>query len=532
MASLTSASALSSLGFKAANGWTVPSGSSEPQLVMPENTIEYSSKSFNFIAHAPDEVIDALSLVSSNQTYDEIATVETHSATGETTLAMMGINKTQNILISDGTTIAVNSTSTINDIVSELQSKGITANFDAATSTLTIGDNDDALSVIAMYADLRSALKINIGNGSTYTIENITLSEVTVPQISTSDSIVYNSLFQATTSVQTKLTSSSALTYIDPAATITAPESFTLATFGLDGDYVVYGVTINSANTISEALVKLEDGGVDASYEDGIFSIGGFLIDESKRVANVTAFTSGTTYYISTTEDLIQLQTLVNAGKNGSGCYFELANNIDMSGVTNFTGIGKSSSYSFRGTFNGNGFKIENLNISSSTTYKGLFGYTNGATIKNLGLENCNVSGSQYVGALVGYATSGTISDCYATGTVTASGSDSGGLIGYNRATVTRCYADVNITGASYTGGLIGRNYSGTVSYCYAAGSVTNTSTTGYVGGFVGYFYGGTLNKNYSLGTVTSSQTSTNVGAFVGNSKSKGSDNACNQDKA
>ena len=48
----------------------------------------------------------------------------------------------------------------------------------------------------------------------------------------------------------------------------------------------------------------------------------------------------------------------------------------------------------FTGTFNGNSYTISNLYIDiPSTNDVGLFGYTSGATIENVGLINVNITG-------------------------------------------------------------------------------------------------------------------------------------------
>ena len=88
---------------------------------------------------------------------------------------------------------------------------------------------------------------------------------------------------------------------------------------------------------------------------------------------------------------------------------FGLANNIDASGTCNwnsgagFTPIGNSST-PFTGTFNGNNYTISDLFINLPTTNDvGLFGYTWGAIIENVGLLNANITGQNNVGGLVGY---------------------------------------------------------------------------------------------------------------------------------
>ena len=88
---------------------------------------------------------------------------------------------------------------------------------------------------------------------------------------------------------------------------------------------------------------------------------------------------------------------------------FGLANDVDATVTSNwnsgagFTPIGNNST-PFTGTFNGNSYTISNLFINLPTTNGvGLFGYTSGAAIENVGLVNANITGQNNVGALVGY---------------------------------------------------------------------------------------------------------------------------------
>ena len=233
----------------------------------------------------------------------------------------------------------------------------------------------------------------------------------------------------------------------------------------------------------------------------------GTSVDEAKRVANVSSFTSGETYYITNSADLVALQVFVNSGTDTTSITFELTSDIDMNGV-NFRGI-----ESFNGTFNGNGYTISNLTIDSTEGYVGLFGrLSSGARIENVGLENCNITGKNHVGGLVGYNLGGTVSNCYATGSVTADGSTVGGLVGYiNGGTISNCYATGSVTGREDVGGLVGVSY-GSISNCYATGSVTADGSN--VGGLVGS-NGDTISNCYATGSVTGD---CNVGGLVGES--------------
>ncbi len=266
-------------------------------------------------------------------------------------------------------------------------------------------------------------------------------------------------------------------------------------------------------------------------------------VDNDKRVVNQTTFQAGETYYLTTYEDLVKLQDLVNSGVDTTDVTFELLNDINMSGVA-FRGIGNSSANSFKGDFNGNNHVISNLTINTTESNAGLFGVVYGGSIDSLGIKNCDITGAARVGGLVGYVQRGggtTITSCYATGSVEGSGLDAGGLVGraeegskitscYSAGTVTgnqevgglvgasfssitSSYSSANVTGrANYIGGLVGYSLTGITS-CYATGSVTGNE---HVGGLVGQAFSGTISSSYATGKVTGNNS---VGGFAGSSR-------------
>ena len=243
-----------------------------------------------------------------------------------------------------------------------------------------------------------------------------------------------------------------------------------------------------------------------------------YIPENATRVSAVSSFTSGQTYYISDASDLTKLASLVNGGANTSGVTFVLTNDIDM-GSTTFTPIGNTSTQKFRGTFLGNGYEINNIKISGNRTYYGLFGYIEGATIKDLGLTNISVNNTtnttnntQYVGGLVGYGNNSIIDNCYIINEnpyleYISSRSDDiniGGLAGVlARCNINNSYAQVKISVTQSNiyhgdiGGLIGQLYLGEISNSFASGTIEVNISNGYdtsVGGFIGSNYGDVRN--------------------------------------
>ena len=119
-----------------------------------------------------------------------------------------------------------------------------------------------------------------------------------------------------------------------------------------------------------------------------------------------------------------------------------------------------TTSTNFKGTLDGNGYRIKNLYINNpNRSYVGLFGYIVEATIKNIILENANLIGKNYVGGVAGYVSCSTVTNV--------------------------ALKNTSIMGNDYVGGVIGYSYrTTTVSYCNVLGSVSGTNN---VGGIVGY---------------------------------------------
>ena len=248
-------------------------------------------------------------------------------------------------------------------------------------------------------------------------------------------------------------------------------------------------------------------------------------VDESKRVVNQTTFQSGETYYLTTSDDLVKLQDMVNSGVDTTNVTFELMNDIDMQGVS-FQGIGNGGADGsddtkfFKGNFNGNEHVISNLTINTTEDYVGLFCCSMG-NIDSLGLENCDITGQDYVGGLVAVITMGNVSNSYVVGDIYANGY-AGGLVGlagaysikncYTKGSVfsktmggggilgialaegdiINSYSSATVSGNEVVGGLVGQ-MSGIVDNCYSNGVTIGTN---YVGGLIGTS-GGTINNSY-----------------------------------
>ena len=152
--------------------------------------------------------------------------------------------------------------------------------------------------------------------------------------------------------------------------------------------------------------------------------------------------------------------------------------------------IGSSYSNMFTGTFEGNGYVINNLYINRpNSDYVGLFGYIQHAQIHQLGLSGVlmSVTGDGYVGALVGRARDNNgISAVYNTGPVTGSSAYVGGLVGGvdDNNLISTTYNTGSITSSSYyQGGLVGSiSKNNQIIASYSTGYVSGTTRGGLIG--------------------------------------------------
>ncbi len=222
----------------------------------------------------------------------------------------------------------------------------------------------------------------------------------------------------------------------------------------------------------------------------------------AERVSEVSELVAGNKYHISSAEDLVALANFVKNGADTTGSIFMFDNDIDMSGVTGFEGIGTLEN-AFKGTVYGNGHVVNNMTIDAEfSTYMGLFGHINQATIKDLGVVNANVTGEFYTGILVGHAENSQISNAYTSGTVTSNSTFVGGLVGVlKNSTATNVYSTADVKGACYVGGLIGGSDGSIIEKAFATGKVT--APNGDVGGLIGAMEnGGTVKNSYATGDV------------------------------
>ena len=200
---------------------------------------------------------------------------------------------------------------------------------------------------------------------------------------------------------------------------------------------------------------------------------------------------------------------LMNAEDEATlNCNYKLIADIDLTGIKDQTPIG-TREVPFTGIFDGNGFTVKGIDITSFLTETGLFGGTKGATVQNLTVEGSIVSTGNNVSGIVGRAVLPlTVTNCVNKVNVLMMDSSSkvgvGGMVGSAVSeqadvalVVTNCvnYATIQSFsgGSGYCAGIVGyilsnnlENVNATIDSCVNYGKIDSFSAS-VAGGIMGY---------------------------------------------
>ena len=214
---------------------------------------------------------------------------------------------------------------------------------------------------------------------------------------------------------------------------------------------------------------------------------------------------------IATASDLDNFSTVVNAGATSLNAEVS----ADITANAAFTPIG-TSTYMYKGTFDGNGKSIELSinNTSSSVNHRALIGYaTGGATIQNLILTGSVVSSGGVTAGFIAEAKGGgtvTITNCGNEATISGGANETAAIIANNNGnsscilTLTNVYNRANVSGSGDVSTICGYqgNYESVFTNVYNSGTPTKSS-----GDLQGHFARGTINPDNvnptSIGTYT-----------------------------
>ena len=227
-------------------------------------------------------------------------------------------------------------------------------------------------------------------------------------------------------------------------------------------------------------------------------------------------------YLIATAEDLAALASSVNTGSTHTLEWFRLTADIE---VSDWTPIGRDSSHTFAGIFDGDGHTvtIENVDTANGmTTCFGLFGFVSGGTVMNTTAEgsiavSTDSASYLYAGGIAGRLDSngeaqpGRILNCVNRAEISMITSYAypytyaGGIVGQVNAkfsVLMNCYNAGAVASSRNAGGIVGYANSGSYGYCYSA-VVPTVGKDGYTGGFSGGKSYGTSTECYAANTWT-----------------------------
>ena len=243
-----------------------------------------------------------------------------------------------------------------------------------------------------------------------------------------------------------------------------------------------------------------------------------FTLSADNKFSNIfdKAFYSGegteTSPYIITNQG--QFESVGN-----SNAFFVLKNNINAFGDM-ITPNG-----TFSGNFDGNGKKIYNFSINSSSENVGLFETLSNANVKNLEISSFLVASqnSSNTGALAGKIANSQIENVTLDfGEIVGDSGNIGGLAGeIAGTTISKTKSNVNITTSSqngFAGGMVGvATGASTISLSFSSGKITGLNN---LGGFVGNAENVAIQNSYTTSSVageTNDASTSVIGGFAGN---------------
>ena len=248
--------------------------------------------------------------------------------------------------------------------------------------------------------------------------------------------------------------------------------------------------------------------------------------DGSAEIWTQGAGTEDNPYLIESAENLAWISEMVNNGVTTyEGVCFKLTTDLNMQNIA-WVPIGNSTTNLFCGKFDGDHHFIDNISITGSYSYAGLFGITgDNVRIANLGVKcEINIDAACNGGGIVGYINGANtrIENCYNTGNLSQLRSSSGGIVGYINGDDTRienCYNTGNLS-------QLRSSYGGIVGECVSTMTVTNCYNTGSISSSYASNGGGIVGKCTSTLTMTNCHNTGNIssgsysGGIVGNCNS------------
>lgn len=269
-------------------------------------------------------------------------------------------------------------------------------------------------------------------------------------------------------------------------------------------------LALNAAGSIiinKDITATGNNAGLSMSYS------GSYSLNKGARVtlsgSNASLSLAGTGYTLI--HDIGALQNITSTG------FYALGNDIDASATAGWNGGAGFNPLDGASTnFAGLGHSIDKLTINrGSESDVGLFRTVSG-NVRDLTLSNARITGQMNVGGIAA-TLGGTLSNVHMTGSVSGSGAFVGGLAGtVNNGIIRYSSSAADVTGLTVVGGLAGSVQSIAMADSYATGSVTATvsNTSAFAGGLLGeVISSATLTNTYASGKVTGYTT---TGGLIG----------------
>ncbi len=178
--------------------------------------------------------------------------------------------------------------------------------------------------------------------------------------------------------------------------------------------------------------------------------------------------------------ELIEVSTEAELRELAANCVLDAWSRDKRIVLQNDIRIGEELSIpSFAGIFDGNGYSLTKVSITSDGSAAGLFRYVQeGGSVINLSVAGKIAPGgtASRTGGIVG-VNYGKIENCSFTGQVTGDG-EVGGIAGVNEKTgeIRRCQNNATVIGNHSVGGVVGENH-GVLNNCSNKGDINTYST-------------------------------------------------------
>jgi len=206
---------------------------------------------------------------------------------------------------------------------------------------------------------------------------------------------------------------------------------------------------------------------------------------------------------IYSAEDFCELADSIAKGEN-QDVTVEVLAELDFSKLpegVSFKPIG-TESYPFKGTWNGNHFKMHGLNIRKKGV-GAVFAYANGALFQNINICDSSIVGKDEAGVF-GLITDSSICNVRVSNVV-VEGSVAGMVADSDKGTIANVYIPgVTVKGTGYAGGVCANASNTTIKEAVVYGEITGKGPTG---GIVGYLEKGRIEYGYSQADVISTGT-------------------------